>query len=967
MVSVASIIDDDLEVSDHENVEECKNLLTFIEKPKEPLFTIDLNTPNDRKPLSDYEIFYLDSEKIHTLSKPLGNVSLKNHQQTTLYYMLHLENQIYKTNTIPRNIDSQTKTLVINNDNTDTDKNTYEDTSLDSIHFTNIGLVCDKVGAGKSYCITSLISERKSLDLVSIPFRNTKIGSSEIKFEKVENKIDTNILLVPHGLVSQWEKYLKNSGLKYIVVRKAKDVYNLGINSIYAHKSFKIPDVDIGDEDTDINSVKTVKKGKKEAKKKDNESEQDSEGETDNETNNETATEKKPKAKSATKASAKVKTKNTPNAHAIPVIVEQGDATVPIKKKLSISSKNKSDVEKTTDLDKKDCDDNKDNKNPKTLSPIELEILEDERNHSELLVKLKVHKKEQKELHKKQIELDTEIYSVNTDKTKKNTLQTERTNLYNNISHLNGLISKILNEIEDYTYGIGKLTNTDIIKLQSYHKDNKKLSFKKGFQKYVTRMGNLDEEKINNTDIILVSATFYNRMALYFNIGNYTVNRIIIDECNSIKGSNLQGIKCVFTWLITSSVRSLMTDTGIIISNGPLNQWGYYPRIREKSILSTGFILDTIKQLYSNISENCKLFLMNDPTYIEQSMKLPDYLNIILICKDNLNIQVLNGIVSHDIMKMLNAGDIEGIVNKMECTVGSENNVISMVTQKYKDDLTLKEYALQVAIKRPTYDPNKETEGTKNIRIAIADLKHKIDTITERVQRIESCPICYDDITNTIITPCCSNKFCFDCITMVLNSKSICPLCKEFLTISKLLILDNGQGKLNNAKKEETQEEIAERQEQERQRIENLPYNDKLELLKKSSMEYSKYDIIDHIFQLNRNNPVQKVLIFTEYESTLNTKVTSILDKYKMKYGKIKGTGLAISKQIENYRTGETNVLMINSKYFGSGINLENTTDIIIIHKMHSDVEMQVIGRAQRYGRVGNLRVWKLYYENEMN
>ena len=47
-------------------------------------------------------------------------------------------------------------------------------------------------------------------------------------------------------------------------------------------------------------------------------------------------------------------------------------------------------------------------------------------------------------------------------------------------------------------------------------------------------------------------------------------------------------------------------------------------------------------------------------------------------------------------------------------------------------------------------------------------------------------------------------------------------------------------------------------------------------------------------------------------------------------------------------------------------MNLENTTDIIILHKMNKDIEMQAIGRAQRYGREGNLRVWKLYYQNEV-
>ena len=107
--------------------------------------------------------------------------------------------------------------------------------------------------------------------------------------------------------------------------------------------------------------------------------------------------------------------------------------------------------------------------------------------------------------------------------------------------------------------------------------------------------------------------------------------------------------------------------------------------------------------------------------------------------------------------------------------------------------------------------------------------------------------------------------------------------------------------------------------------------------------------------------------IFTEYESTLNSKITGILDKYGLSYARIRGTSTSISCMVETYRQSDDkiNVLLINSKYFGSGLNLENTSDIIILHKMQSDIEMQVIGRAHRYGRKESLRVWKLYYQNE--
>ena len=71
--------------------------------------------------------------------------------------------------------------------------------------------------------------------------------------------------------------------------------------------------------------------------------------------------------------------------------------------------------------------------------------------------------------------------------------------------------------------------------------------------------------------------------------------------------------------------------------------------------------------------------------------------------------------------------------------------------------------------------------------------------------------------------------------------------------------------------------------------------------------------------------------LVNKFESTLNIKITSILDKWNLKYDRIRGSSTTINKQLEKYRlpNGETNVLLVNSKFFGSGLNLENTTDII--------------------------------------
>jgi len=146
-----------------------------------------------------------------------------------------------------------------------------------------------------------------------------------------------------------------------------------------------------------------------------------------------------------------------------------------------------------------------------------------------------------------------------------------------------------------------------------------------------------------------------------------------------------------------------------------------------------------------------------------------------------------------------------------------------------------------------------------------------------------------------------------------------------------------------------------------------LQYEKELNEIFKYSETFSKYDNMDKIFELNNNNVIKKYLIFSEYDNSFNYKIINILEKWMLKYKSIQGTSSTIEKNIQKYKNEDVNVLLLNSRYFGSGLNLENTSDIIIIHKMAADIEMQIIGRVQRYGCTNELRIWKLYYKNEIN
>jgi hypothetical protein len=917
-------IDNTLENTiNYEIVIDCDTKANAIENSntyqRHTLFNFDETKPIEGNVAHDL-IYYLDNTKIYTNPKPLGKYVLKNHQLTSLYFMRGLEQKLFDVNRIVKNPDNPQDTLNIN-----------------TTHYTNVGVLSDRVGAGKSYCIMALINEAKSITDKQLPFRDVNYGSNNIGFKMQKyNKLDTNILLVPHSLVGQWKKYLENSGLKFYTVQKARDVFELADNTCkFKGKKFNM----IATEDDE----KVLDDG--------------DDGDEGDEDNNNDDNDDNDDTKST------ISEISTVSCKAKSVIGDTSATATKSKKKVNITKRTKEEIVAAEASE----GDNKLKSKAKTKSAdIDIDTI----NIDEITDKKELEKIKKMLSAKSTVvfaeynKLSNQIWQFQYGSKERTDLQVQHNEIQHKRIQLMSKISLITNKIKNLELECGGIKVTEIQKIHANYADNSENLLPESLKNFNTNIGFLDKKKVEKLDVILVSATFYNLLALYFNKGNYTINRIIIDECNSVKGNRLVEIKRIFTWLVTSSIKSMMTSTGYILKLGaPHIQYGYQTRTKEKTVNSTGFILNMIKEMYENQSENNKLYLVNRPEYIEQSMALPEMKAILIISKDNLNIQVLGGLVSHDIMQMLNAGDIEGIVTKLDVAVGDENNVIEMVTRRFQDELKVKEYELKVAIENPKYNPNNETIGVINKRVAISELKKKIECIEERVKTIESCPVCFDDFTNPSITPCCNNKFCFDCITMVLTSKSQCPMCREELNINNMIVIsDKIKIKTEMIKSVEANEVKPVKG----QTLSLNSYEGKLELLIQNSKHFNKYENMDKIFELNNKNPIRKYLIFTEYESTLNEKITSLLNKWNLNYARIKGSGIMISNLIDQYKTGNINTLLINSKYFGSGMNLENTTDIIIIHKMQSDIEMQVIGRAQRFGRVGNLRVWKLYYQNEM-
>ena len=82
-------------------------------------------------------------------------------------------------------------------------------------------------------------------------------------------------------------------------------------------------------------------------------------------------------------------------------------------------------------------------------------------------------------------------------------------------------------------------------------------------------------------------------------------------------------------------------------------------------------------------------------------------------------------------------------------------------------------------------------------------------------------------------------------------------------------------------------------------------------------------------------------------------------------YEFLKGNTQHMMNVLDKFKSGNINVILLNTQYAGSGIDINYATDVIIYHSMGID-KQQAIGRAQRVGRNSELYIHNLYYEHEI-
>lgn len=447
-------------------------------------------------------------------------------------------------------------------------------------------------------------------------------------------------------------------------------------------------------------------------------------------------------------------------------------------------------------------------------------------------------------------------------------------------------------------------------------------------------------QRVLAADVVLVSGTmlkkFVGAVSMYGPLFRDVVwSRLFIDEADTIPcGLRLGEVTARFTWFITGSwlnmlfprglyeyiVKQLDEETRVAIGNG------YIAGLNSHMNVVSATVSDSKDPRFT------ALILRNRDDWIDASLARPVIHHDTIMCRAPANLGILRDFVTPAALEALHAGDTAGALTAMGIKASSKESVAAALTGSLRGELTQAEKMLAFKREMEYSTPAAKKEALIKAEAKVARLQDQLTALENRIAGAANgdlCPICYDTPRTTTLTPCCRQAFCLACICECLASKPACPLCRVAIASPKQLAVLGADG----------EEEVAEE--------ELLP---------------TKGAALLNL--LGASKPDERYLVFSAHEASFKG-LRELLAARGVRCEVLQGTAARIDRLRKQFREGTVRVLCMNARYVGAGLNLESATHVVLYHRMNVELERQVIGRAVRFERAGELRVIHMVHEQE--
>jgi hypothetical protein len=401
---------------------------------------------------------------------------------------------------------------------------------------------------------------------------------------------------------------------------------------------------------------------------------------------------------------------------------------------------------------------------------------------------------------------------------------------------------------------------------------------------------------VENYDIILVIPSMYNNLIKSYS--NYAWKRFIFDEPGNLRVSGMRDINCGFIWFVTANPNSII----------PYHQ-SCRGSFMFKIIGNNKY--QTFEEQFSDI------ILKNNDLFVKESFNMPQTNYIDYYCFQPI-LKIIDGMVNPVITKLIETGNISGAIDALG---GSKTkNIIELVKNKKQEEIEIIKSKLNI------HNIRKNNQRIEHYNKILVKLENELNTIEDRFKNILNeyqCHICLNNVSNIVMEPNCQNLFCGECLLKWLNNNNTCPLCRNNVNLSELIYIDNNETKIDQ------------------------------QLSSKILLK------TEQIIDIIKSNKKGRFLIFSDFEGSFKP-ICQILNDNNINFLILKGDVLQRTSIIDTYKNNIVNVIFINSSKDCAGINLPETTDIILYHQMSDNNKSQIISRAERIGRTEVLNIHQL-------
>ena len=307
------------------------------------------------------------------------------------------------------------------------------------------------------------------------------------------------------------------------------------------------------------------------------------------------------------------------------------------------------------------------------------------------------------------------------------------------------------------------------------------------------------------------------------------------------------------------------------------------------------------------------MIIYNDKVFIDQSFKLPMVEYHDHLCFQPI-LSVVDGLVNLSIKTLIESGNIAQAI--LSLGGSTTTNIVEVIRTK-KETL--------VRDIQDKIDTTKDAEKIQELQGKIIHTRKQIQELQERfsLMLVDTCHICMEPLNNPVLEPHCHNLFCGKCLLSWLHTKDNCPLCRNTI------------------------------------KLEDLVHVEAHTTIPRENITTRLQTKAEAILRIITSKEQGKFLIFSSHDGSF-TPICKVFADHGIEWVEVRGTSLRRQKSIDKFRSGSCGVIFLNSRLSAAGINLPETTDIILYHEMHPTTKHQIIGRAQRIGREDILHIHHL-------